>query len=93
MNSNQTLEPQESRTPRICLFSQRNLHGLVSRCGDYEFEDIVCEVDDAELVSPSPAHFFGGRHKIANRLARHLLVSSINPGVVKKSSQKTMTFL
>ena len=38
---------------RMCIYSQRNLTKHVSRCVNYEFEDLICEIDDADLISPS----------------------------------------
>lgn len=67
--------------PRICMFSQRNLQGLVSRCNDYEFEDVVYTIDDVDLLAPQPYSFFSVGQKITNRLARHASVISINPGI------------
>jgi hypothetical protein len=36
---------------RVCVFSQRHLKKFVSRCADYEFENIIQEIDDADLVA------------------------------------------
>jgi glycosyltransferase involved in cell wall biosynthesis len=68
---------------RICLFSQRHLERLVSRCAEYEFEDIICEVDDAELLVSEPHRWFSVGKKLVNRLARHFHTTFINPGVRK----------
>jgi hypothetical protein len=67
--------------PRICVFSQRHLQRLVSRCAEYEFEDLICEIDDAELLTPEPRRWFRFGQKIANRLTRYLSIASLNPGV------------
>jgi hypothetical protein len=37
---------------RVLLFSMRNIDRHVSRCGDYEFEDIISCCDDAEVIAP-----------------------------------------
>jgi len=67
-----------SVSPRICLFSQRNLHKIVSRCAEYEFEDLICEIDDVELLAPEPCQLFSVGQKFTNRLARHLSVAIKN---------------
>ena len=54
MNSYPTLNRCKSGQPRICVLSQRNIHSLVSRCSIYEFEDIIYEIDDADILSPAP---------------------------------------
>lgn len=40
--------------PRVLLLSQRNLKRHISRCVSYEFEDIICQIDDVELCAPGP---------------------------------------
>lgn len=69
--------------PRICVFSQRHLQRLVSRCAEYEFEDLICQVDDVELLVPEPLRSFVIGQKIANQLARHICVASLNPSIRK----------
>ena len=43
--------PQEPR-PRILLCSQRSLTSHVIRCLLYEFEDLICALDTADLIAP-----------------------------------------
>jgi hypothetical protein len=39
--------------PRVLIFSLRNIFGkALNRCPHYEFEDIICEIDSAELLAP-----------------------------------------
>jgi len=83
MDKEQNCDKKISTDPRICLFSQRHLQRLVSRCAEYEFEDLICEIDDAELLTPEPYRWFTIGQKLSNRLARHLSVSFLNPGVRK----------
>ena len=47
-------QSQDSKvsSPRICLLSQRNIKKAISRCVSYEFEDIICEIDEVELLAP-----------------------------------------
>ncbi len=72
-----------SSEARICVFSQRQLQRLVSACGDYEFEDLICEFDDADVLTPQPRYDFVVTRKISNQLTRHASVASFNPGVKK----------
>jgi glycosyltransferase involved in cell wall biosynthesis len=39
----------------VLLLSHRNVHPAVSRCMTYEFEDLIGEVDAADLASVNPA--------------------------------------
>lgn len=83
MGKTQSPESTVSTKPRICLFSQRHLQRLVSRCPEYEFEDLICEIDDAEVLTPEPRRWFRFGQKVANQLARRVSVASVNPGVRK----------
>jgi len=74
---------ESSSAPRVCIFSQRHLHRLVSRGADYEFEDVICQIDDADLLLPEPYPWFVGGQKVSNRLARHISVATVNPGIRK----------
>lgn len=77
------------RPPRICIFSQRHLHSLVSRCPAYEFEDVISRIDDVDLLTPEPRRFFPITQRIANRLARTIsIASSLNPGVRRSKLNK-----
>ena len=38
--------------PRVLLFSMRNLARHVSRCGSYEFEGVVAECGNVDVVAP-----------------------------------------
>jgi len=81
MDTNQSLGSNTLVDARICMFSQRNVQRLVSRSADYEFEDVICEVDDVELFAPEPTRWFKTGKKLANQLGRHLSVASLNPGL------------
>lgn len=43
-----------SESPRVLLLSHRDVHPAISRCMTYEFEDLVREVDSADLASVNP---------------------------------------
>ena len=38
------------RSPRVCMPTWRNLTRNVYRCGLYEAQDILCEIDDVDLI-------------------------------------------
>ena len=68
----------------ICVFSQRHLQQLLSACGDYEFEDLLCGLDDVEILTAQPSHGFKTIRRISNQLARRTSVACLNPGVRKQ---------
>lgn len=73
------MEPQ-SGTPRVLVFSLRNIFGkALFRCPHFEFEDLICEIDSAELLAPKvdPS---SRRPSLATRLAYHAPVM-LNPGI------------
>ncbi|NPU68237.1 glycosyltransferase [Bradyrhizobium sp. 83012] len=66
--------------PRVLVFSLRNIFGRALNRGPHvEFEDIICEVDSAELLAPmlDPS---SRRASFATRLAYHAPVL-LNPGL------------
>ena len=83
MDGTQNYNSDRSPGPRICMFSQRHLQRHVSRCAEYEFEDVICEIDEVELLVPEPSRLFAVGQKIANRLARHFAVALANPCIRK----------
>lgn len=70
-----------STEARICIFSQRNIGKLVSRCSDYEFEDVICQVDNVDLITPQPYRLYAVGEKCVNRLARYNFITGCNPGM------------
>jgi hypothetical protein len=52
---------------RVLLFSMRNLTRHVSRCGVYEFEDVICGCDDVDVLAPA-AYLPRGTNRITRRL-------------------------
>lgn len=70
-----------SHKPRICLLSQRNLHRAVFRCVPYEFEDVICQIDEVELLTPEPHYSYVVVKRLANQIARHASFASLNPGI------------
>ncbi|WP_170426030.1 glycosyltransferase [Ruegeria arenilitoris] len=39
----------------LLIFSQRNLNDNVSRCSGFEFEDVIAEIETAQLIAPRRA--------------------------------------
>ena len=69
-------------SPRVLIYSLRNIFGkALFRCPHYEFEDIICEIDNADLLAPrlDPSSV---RSSIATKLAYHAPVV-LNPGIPK----------
>ncbi|MCP4263346.1 MAG: glycosyltransferase [Planctomycetes bacterium] len=69
---------------RICVYSQRHLQQLLSACSDYEFEDLLCEFDNVDILTVQPSHGFKTARRICNQLARRTPVACLNPGVTKQ---------
>src|SRR5215813_4820598 len=66
--------------PRILIFSQRNIfRNALFRCPLYEFEDLICQMDSAEILAPE-GNLSSFQHKLATRLAYHAPIYP-NPGV------------
>lgn len=59
------------RKPRTLVFSLRNIFGSdLFRCPHFEFEDIITQIDDAEIFAPK-ADPNSRRNQIANWVAFH----------------------
>jgi hypothetical protein len=70
----------EPGKPRVLIFSLRNIFGkALFRCPHFEFEDLICEIDSAELLAPKvdPS---SRRSSFATRLAYNAPVA-LNPGI------------
>jgi Glycosyl transferases group 1 len=75
------METQPSK-PRVLIFSLRNIFGkTLFRCPHYEFEDIICEIDSAELLAPE-VDASNTRSTFATRLAYHVPIA-LNLGIPK----------
>ena len=72
-------------SPRILIFSLRNIFRSLFRCPHQEFEDIICKIDSAVLFAPKvdPS---SRRTTFATRLAYHAPIL-LNPGI-RKASEK-----
>lgn len=76
-----------SGQPRALIFSLRNIFGkALFRCPHFEFEDIICQIDNAELLAPT-VDASGWRSSAAIRLAYHVPVL-LKPGIQCKPAEK-----
>lgn len=46
----------DKKSARILVVSSRGLNSAAASCGCYEFEDLICDVDDADLFVPVNTH-------------------------------------
>jgi len=57
------VSPRSSGTPehpaRVLIFSMRNITHHVARCSGYEFEDVVCSCETADIIAPLPSRNSG----------------------------------
>lgn len=73
-------------SPRVLLFSQRNILGRhLFRCPHFEFENIISQVDSVELLAPQ-ADASSFRSNFTKRMAYHLPLL-FNPGIQRIRSQ------
>jgi hypothetical protein len=63
---------RQSPDARVLLFSMRNLTRHVSRCGGYEFEDVICDCDEVDMLAPV-GYRPRGRNGITRRIGAMLL--------------------
>ena len=73
--------------PRVLIFSLRNIFGkALFRCPHFEFEDIISEIDSAELLAPKvdPSSL---RARNASRLAWRTPIV-LNPGIKRISPKR-----
>ena len=72
--------------PRVLIFSQRNIFSrALFRCPHLEFEDLIAELDSADIVAPK-ADPSSSRHNIVKRVAYRAPVA-LNPGIQKVHSK------
>jgi spore maturation protein CgeB len=70
---------------RICVLSFRSKNTHVSRCNDYEFEDVILSVDDADLLTIEQGPLFSLRKRLVNQSLRHVspLFSRVSPSFTR----------
>jgi glycosyl transferase family 1 len=75
------LTSRPDTTPRVLLFSQRNIYEIeVWRASLREFEDIIVDVDAVDVLAPTPGRWHRHRKRIALRVGRDSNVI-VNPGM------------
>ena len=81
--SEQLSQSSVKNEARICVFSQRHFQRQLSACSNYEFEDVLGEVDNVDIMAGHPLHGYSVTRRISNQLARRMSISSVNPGIEK----------
>ena len=77
----------QSSDRRVLIFSQRNIFARdLYRCPHNEFEDIICQIDSAEILAPQGDQF-SRRHGFARAVAFHAPIA-LNPGIEKIRLEK-----
>jgi glycosyl transferase family 1 len=70
---------------RVCLVSLRGVNSHAAWCSNYEFEDVISEVDDVDRFVLTPAAGHSAKQWLASRViwrpGLHLLTPHLNPGV------------
>lgn len=80
METSKVFMHSQSGKPRVLVFSLRNIFGkALFRCPHFEFEDLICEFDSADLLAPK-VDASSWRSSFATRLAYHVPVA-LNPGI------------
>jgi hypothetical protein len=75
---------------RICIMSLRAQNSHVSRCSDYEFEDVIWSIDDVDLLTVEQGVTFSLRKRLVNQATRHIstFFSGISPSFSRLSLGK-----
>ena len=80
-------DPQNNtaeRKARICMATWRDFNKAAFRCGLYEAEDVLMEVDDVDLISLEPGRMFRVKEFWQRRLLWHDVTKKliyVNPGL------------
>jgi len=81
----ETAMPQ---TPRVLLFSERNIYEReVWRCPIKEFEGVLEQIDAVDVLAPNPASWYSLGKRIALRYGRKF-TTPLNPGLPKSVLKK-----
>lgn len=79
---------QISQTPRVLLFSERNIYEReVWRCPIKEFEGVLEQIDAVDVLAPNPATWYPLGKRIALRYGRKF-TTPLNPGIPKTVLKK-----
>ncbi len=70
---------------RVCLASLRGSNSHAAWCSNYEFEDVICGIDDVDMFSLQPGSNFELRRRLARsmiwKLGLHRAIPHFNPGL------------
>lgn len=81
--SNERDNKKQLKKARILIFAQRNIYKKFHyRCYLAEFEDLICQMDSVNILSPKSNNWFKYQTRIARRLSENFRIS-INPGIPK----------
>ena len=81
----------ESRPPRICMPTTRTFSRKVFECGLYEAEDVLCDVDDVDLIGLEATPSFRARERWLNRVIFRDVshrAHRLNPGLRPKRLER-----
>ena len=68
-------------TSRVLMFSHGNVADkMLVRCMNYEFEEVISQIDSVTVLAPSPNKWFKYGTRISQRLAKNTPLS-LNPGI------------
>lgn len=79
---------------RVCMLSLRGINGISRQaawCSNYEFEDVICSVDDVDLLSPESGWAFSQRLRLQKKLLAHRVskrLAHFNPGIQSITLEK-----
>jgi len=72
---------EQQGKPRILLFSNRNIFDpLVWRCSFQEFEKVLQEIDDVDVLAPKPTKWYPHGRRVAARVGEFAALP-LNPGI------------
>ena len=70
--------------PRVCIYSQRGLSHHVSRCGGFEFEDLIAtQFESADIIVPQKGALSPLLLKVRNRLSQRTSLYWLVPAGLK----------
>lgn len=94
MTTNNTTESSGDGTaakPRVFTVSQRNVRHMAAWCSLYEFEDVICDIDDVDRIDLAPGRGFSWReHAVTSLVWRQFspLSARLNPGLKPVSVER-----
>ena len=65
------------RNPRICMFTERGYAHNAFRCGFYEGQDVLSEVDDVDLIWLKPGKAYNLRERLQEKIVWHDFTNKI----------------